>query len=318
MPNDQYVQLPDGSFVQIPGNATPDQLNQFRAKLAARFPQRQSEQQQADALAAPTMQQARSQAVPSELRPQTRALQQSMGGAPQWVDVPSSDKSSFEEAGQRGYQRGGAVASAVTMGIPSAVLAPVSTALAVGGGIAGGKLARAGAEKLGADSDVADLAEGAGGFVGGAAGGALGSGAKLAARQLLFNSQNRFVPMRPAELGVRWLSGMPEASEQQVMEDSVRRAVLRASLLRDAKADAGLGAPVGSAQQEAGFTPAITKVPIRPEPTSPLTPQSVPGPDTAGKGNCSLHSRSRAIPALRWNSCAAADLFSSLPIPRST
>lgn len=285
MPNDQYVQLPDGSYVQIPANATPDQLNQFRAKLSARFPQRPSEQQQADALASPTMQQARSQAVPADLRPQSRAIQFSMGGMPQFADVPSDEKQSFEAAGQRGYQTGGKTGAAVTLGVPSAVLAPVSTALGVGGSIVGGSLARKGAEKLGADQDVQDLAEGAGSFVGGTAGGALGSGAKLAARNLLFSSQNRFQPTRPVEMGVRWLSGMPESSEQQVMDESVRRAVLRAQLLRDAKADAGLGAPVGSPQQETGWQPSPVQVPIRSEPTSPLTPQSVPGPDTAGKGN---------------------------------
>jgi len=38
-------------------------------------------------------------------------------------------------------------------------------------------------------------------------------------------------------------------------------------------------------QQEAGYSPSITKVPIRPTPDSPLTPESIPGPDTSGRGN---------------------------------
>jgi|ERR1700734_903678 len=42
---------------------------------------------------------------------------------------------------------------------------------------------------------------------------------------------------------------------------------------------------VGSAAQESGYYPSVTKVPIRPEPPYRLTPESVPGPDTAGKGN---------------------------------
>ena len=136
-----------------------------------------------------------------------------------------------------------------------------------------------------ADPDIADLAQGAGEVVGGAAGGALGSGTKYAARQLLFSSQNRFQPTRPLELGVRWLAGVPEDTAEQTLQNSVDRQIQRALLLRNAKADAGLGAPVGSPQQEAGYTPAVTQVPIRPEPSSPLTPQSVPGPDTSGKGN---------------------------------
>lgn len=41
----------------------------------------------------------------------------------------------------------------------------------------------------------------------------------------------------------------------------------------------------GTAAQEAGYQPPLTRVPIRPQPPSPLTPEQVPGPDTAGKGN---------------------------------
>jgi hypothetical protein len=284
MPNDQYVALPDGTYVQIPAGATSDQLNQFRAKLAARFPQRPSEADQAAAIAGPTMQQARSQAVPAELRQQSRAIQQSMGGPPQFVDVPSDERQAFEQAGQRGYQTGGKAGAAVTLGLPSAVMAPVSTALGIAGGVGGGYLAKKGAQKLGADQDIQDISEGVGGVAGGAAGGALGAGTRAAARSLLFN-QNRFQPTRPLELGVRWLAGQPESTPEQVMQDSVDRAVRRALLLQGAKAQAGLGAPVGSPQQEAGWSPAVTRVPIRQEPTSPLTPQSVPGPDTSGKGN---------------------------------
>jgi hypothetical protein len=34
-----------------------------------------------------------------------------------------------------------------------------------------------------------------------------------------------------------------------------------------------------------GYTPSVTRAPIRPEPPSPFTAESVPGPDTPGKGN---------------------------------
>jgi hypothetical protein len=51
-----------------------------------------------------------------------------------------------------------------------------------------------------------------------------------------------------------------------------------------ASARGGMGVP-GSPAQEAGYQPPLTKVPIRPEPPNPLTPEQVPGPDTAGKGN---------------------------------
>lgn len=42
---------------------------------------------------------------------------------------------------------------------------------------------------------------------------------------------------------------------------------------------------VGSPEQETGYYPPVTKVPIRSTPDYKLTPESVPGPDTAGKGN---------------------------------
>jgi hypothetical protein len=31
---DQHVQMPDNTYVRIPGNATPDRLAQFRTKLS--------------------------------------------------------------------------------------------------------------------------------------------------------------------------------------------------------------------------------------------------------------------------------------------
>jgi hypothetical protein len=219
------------------------------------------------------------------LRPQSRAIPFSMGGMPQFVDVPSDEKQAFEQAGQRGYQTGGKTAAAVTLGIPSAIVAPVSTALGIAGSAGGGYLARKGAQKLGADQDVQDIAEGVGGVAGGAAGGMLGSGARMAARSLLFTPQNRFQATRPLELGVRWLAGVPEDTAEQTLQNSVNRAVQRAALLRDAKTAAGFLPPMGSAAREAGVTPPTVLVPDRPTPSSPLTPESIPGPSTSGKQN---------------------------------
>jgi hypothetical protein len=120
---------------------------------------------------------------------------------------------------------------------------------------------------------------------GGAAGGMLGAGTRAAARNLLFTNQNRFQATRPIELGVRWLAGQPEDTAEQVMQDSVDRAVKRALLLRDAKTAAGFAPPVGSPAQEFGWQPAPIQVPIRPEPSSPLTPAQIPGPDSSGLVN---------------------------------
>lgn len=65
-----------------------------------------------------------------------------------------------------------------------------------------------------------------------------------------------------------------------------------------AKAEAAaakVGVP-GSAAQEAGYIPPVTKVPIRSTPKSPLTPEQVPGPDTAGKGNLLTPAAKRGDP----------------------
>lgn len=67
---------------------------------------------------------------------------------------------------------GAGVAPVAAMTLPAvAAAAPITTALGIGGGIGGQKLAHAGAEALGATPDQADLA----GDVGGVAGGYLGS-----------------------------------------------------------------------------------------------------------------------------------------------
>lgn len=55
-------------------------------------------------------------------------------------------------------------------------------------------------------------------------------------------------------------------------------------LMGKGAAPVGVGV-VGSAAQEAGYEPPVMKIPIRSEPAYKLTPEQVPGPDTAGKGN---------------------------------
>jgi hypothetical protein len=66
----------------------------------------------------------------------------------------------------RGGAEIGAPAAAAVLPF-AAVAAPVATALGIAGGVAGGKAARSGAKALGADEDVQNFAEDAGGAVGG-------------------------------------------------------------------------------------------------------------------------------------------------------
>lgn len=51
-----------------------------------------------------------------------RAMQQSMGGPPQYVDVPIGHKKAFEKAGQEGYEKGGEIGLA-TLGAAGALAA---------------------------------------------------------------------------------------------------------------------------------------------------------------------------------------------------
>ena len=62
--------------------------------------------------------------------------------------------------------------------------------------------------------------------------------------------------------------------------------------------NAGAIPPIGSAAQEAGYYPPVTKVPIRPTPDYKVTPESIPGPDTAGKGNLLTPGAKRGDPRM--------------------
>jgi hypothetical protein len=114
-----------------------------------------------------------------------------------------------------------------------------------------------------------------GGAVGGAFAGKSLADALLPTRSAPLDFRGgAYTEFDPAET-VSKMSASPNAIQMQAA---------RAALLRDAKAQAGIPT-IGSPQQESGYTPSVTRVPIRPEPSSPLTPESVPGPDTSGKGN---------------------------------
>ena len=57
----------------------------------------------------------------------------------------------------------------------------------------------------------------------------------------------------------------------------------------------GVGVP-GSAAQEAGYQPPVTKAPFPREGGAPVTVEQVPGPDTAGKGNLLTPAARRGVP----------------------
>ena len=177
MPNDSGEQvtliLPSGKKQAF---LIPSGMSDNEAKLYVRSKRpdlfQSPESQAPDALA-----QARQ--VISRIGPQTteRAMQQTMGGPPMFTDVPKGEKKSFEESGQKGYAAGAKVGMALPI-VPAGIAAPVATALAAGGGLAGsaigGYAAKKGAEALGASPYTQETAEDVGGVVGGAAGGLAG------------------------------------------------------------------------------------------------------------------------------------------------
>lgn len=135
--------------------------------------------------------QARQQIIPNELKPSERAMQQTMGGPPMFVDVPKGSKESFETAGQKGYATGAKVGMALPIA-PAAVFAPGPTALALAGGSAGGyigsNLGEAGARAFGASPYDAETASDVGGALGGLVGGVFGPKAFTATKGVVGNA----------------------------------------------------------------------------------------------------------------------------------
>lgn len=87
----------------------------------------------------------------------------------------------------------------------------------------------------------------------------------------------------------RVLPDNPDFARNQIYEQRaqmlMRRGNAQAAIDKSQAAQGRAALQAGSPQQERGFTPAVTKAPIRPEPSAPLTPEQVAGPDTSGKGN---------------------------------
>src|SRR5258708_1168523 len=121
-----------------------------------------------------------------------RAMQQTMGGPPMFVDVPAGQKQQFEQAGQKGYATG-AKAGMASLAIPSLIAAPVATGTALLGGAAGGYAGQYAGKKGAAALDASpenqetagDVGGVIGGFIGGYGGAKLGGGiSKFAGRQI--------------------------------------------------------------------------------------------------------------------------------------
>lgn len=232
------------------------------------------------------------------------------GGIPQDYDLPESQVKAGQDL------TNAALGTAATgLGLATA---PVATIGSLTGGYLGGKGAKAGTKAAGGGETLQDIAETGGNLLGGYLGGMSGSALQGGVNNLIANiardeSGNVLSPKEilwsPFKKGLDKV--VPLTEEQAAARDA-------ASFAANAKPIAGPSSPiktspyfdktsyqagilarktpsgipvgnptpfaVGSSTQEAGWQPAVTKVPIRPMPTGPLTPESVPGPDSSGKG----------------------------------
>jgi hypothetical protein len=255
------VQLPDGRILTVPDDATPDQLAALRNQLASKYANLTT----GEGMDARAVQQSRSSLArgvqPNYAMMVAEAPKQGLESGLSSPAVDPQNAAAMRTGAAIGSIAGGAIANPIATG--RALVG--STALAYAGGKSGKYLFGDQGEQIGKIG---------GGIVGGVLGGAGWSpkpGASLF--DLLSGSAT---PAAESEAASLPLSQSPYADEY-----AATRAAQRATLRREL---AGAGTP-GSSAQESGYTPAVTKVPIRPEPSSPLTPESVPGPDTSGKGN---------------------------------
>lgn len=171
----------------------------------------------------------------------------------------------------------GSIAERGVMGAAKRAIKPVvrgaaeSVAGAYGGGKAGGYLFGPGGEKAG--KLIGALAGGAHGFGSDAA--EARAAEEVAAQEQEAGLSARLKAAEDARQQQLADQGKLETQYGQEQADAIKR---RAQLAR-------ANVTPGTAAKESGYTPPVTRVPIRPTPPSPLTPEQVPGPDTPGRGN---------------------------------
>jgi len=254
------VTLPDGRVLVIPDDATPDQLAALRNQLASKY----ADLKTGAGMDAAAVQQSRA-SLARGVQPNytMEAATAPKLGLESGLPSPAQDAQTAST-----MAKGAGIGSLAGGGIA----APLATLRALLGGVTGSWAGGHAGKYLAGESG-----EGIGKTVGGLAGAGAGAAGMnlmrggslwdlLSPQAVSTESEPAFVPM----------SQSPNADEYAAI-----RAAQRASLRTQA---AGAGVP-GSAVQEAGWQPAVTRVPIRPEPSSPLNAPQVPGPDSSGRGN---------------------------------
>jgi hypothetical protein len=254
------VQLPDGRILTIPDNASPDDLAALKNQLASKYANLTT----GEGMDAAAVQQSRA-SLARGVQPNNTALAIS---APKY-GLESGMESPAVDPQNRSAMGTGAAIGGLASGV---VTAPIATGRALLGSVAGAYSAGKAGRYLGGETGE-QIGKIGGGLVGGGLG-AAGWNAKSGMSLLDLLSGSGAAAESDA-------ASVPLSQSPYADEYAATRAAQRATLRREL---AGVGTP-GSAAQESGNMPSVVKVPIRPEPSSPLTPESVPGPDTSGRGN---------------------------------
>jgi hypothetical protein len=258
------VTLPDGRTIVIPDDATPDQLAALRNKLSSQF---------ANLTTGEGMEaRANQQAGLSLLQPTNDDAEFA-----RTINLKPTDIAGVTDAAMLGTGGAGIARTIAEQGLKAAA-APIIRGVvgAAAGSAAGGY----GGREIGDIFGQPKLGGQIGATVGGVAG---GLGAMPRGGSLLDLLKGPAAAEAEAPEVVS-LSKSPNANQYDAV-----RAGQRAALRREAVGG------VGSQSQEAGWSPAVTKVPFPREGGAPVTVESIPGPDTSGRGNLLTPAAKRGV-----------------------
>jgi hypothetical protein len=222
--------------------------------------------------------------LPPGLQPTERAMQYSMGGMPQFVDVPKGTKQAYEAAGKKGMATGAGIGLGL-LAVPQAIAAPLATAGAAVAGYGLGKAAKYGSALLGAGEVGQMASEYGGNILGGVAGGAVGAGINAGVRRMV--------------AGKVWIQ-QPNGSwvadpwaDALTFGTKIGKAILNHLAPKPAQdlAMADAYAATRAVQRQAARNALVSKTPLGPEAPPPAAPPEMfPGatPSNIPVGNAQL------------------------------
>lgn len=194
-------------------------------------------------------------------------------------------------AAYEGAKTGLSVAS-----LPAMAASPVGAAKAIPVGMVGSAIGSTAAQASGAGEFGQEVAGDLTGLAFGAAADPAINLTRGAVRATVIDPVTGKATLTPHSIAERFLRTPEEA--QTIRDQKELGGIRRSAALAKARApldatpqnvefageEEKIGKP-GTVAQETGYQPPVTRVPIRPEPSYKVTPESIPGPDTAGKGN---------------------------------